>query len=136
MAIPDSAKGAILDAGRLLAFNLDTPVNTLVLYDEKGLELVSITGWWGLDDRGRRGGKNFDGRRLRIVERGQTLDTFMEQVDSVRYLVQTTPDPTPSDLYSVKVADRPEAGKNRQWTLAVIKPKFKSKFFGAQTVNR
>lgn len=136
MAIPDSAKGIILDAGRLLAFNLDTPVNTIVLYDEKGLELISITGFWGLDDKGRRGGKNFDGRRLRIVENGTVLDTIMETVDSVRYLVETTPDPTPSDLYSVRVADRPEAGKNRQWVLAVTKPKFKSKYFGSQTVNR
>lgn len=41
-----------------------------------------------------------------------------------------------SGHYEVKVADRPQPGKNRTWVLKATKPKFKSKYFRASGVNR
>lgn len=127
MAIPESGRGAILDAQRLIAFQLDTPVNILILYNASGVEIARLDHWWSVSiARGR--GRNFNQDRIRIVEDGTVLDAALAATETVRYQVETTP-ATLSQPYSVKVGDRPEPGRNREWSLVLTQPKFKSKHF-------
>lgn len=128
MPIPEVARGAILDANRLLAFRFEAPVNTLIFYDKSGAELERIDHWWTMSiPRGR--GRNFDEDRLTIVEDGESLDEVLAAAATVKYQVETVP-PQLSDPLDVKVADRPMPGRNREWGLILTQPKFKSKHFG------
>lgn len=134
MAVPESGRGAILDAQRLIAFKLDEPVNVLILYNEKGQEIIRIDHWWSVTlNRGR--GKNFNEDRIKIVEDGTALDAALAATDSIRYQIETAP-VTLSEVFSVRVADRPQAGRNREWGLVLTTPKFKNKFMGSAGVNR
>lgn len=136
MPIPEVAQGIVLDARRLLAFKFETPVNVLVFYGEDGVELDRVDHFWSMDrPRGSRS-KNADQFGITLVEDGTELDDTMAAVRSVRYQVETLPTATLSDHYDVKVANRPEPGRNRAWTLNATKAKFKSKYFGASGLNR
>lgn len=135
MAIPDSAQGQMLDVNRLLAFKFETPVNVLVLYDERGEEVKRIDHWWHVERPKGSRSRNAAQQRLLIVEDGETLDTALAAADTMRYEVQTDP-VTMGEVYEVKVAERPEAGRSRKWVLVMSRPKFKSKHFGTGGVNR
>lgn len=129
MAIPESGRGAILDAQRLIAFQLDTPVNVLIFYNAAGAELGRVDHWWTISmPKGRA--RNFNDDKLRVVEDGTPLATILAATETVRYQVETEPTPTLSDPYSIKIADRPQPGRNREWGITVTQHKFKSKHFG------
>lgn len=134
MSIPESARGAILDAARLTTFSFDTPVNVLILYKEDGTEAARIDHWWSIRIFTGRG-RNFDQDRVNVVEDGTALDTVLAASDTLRYQVETTP-PTLSEVFQFRVAERPQAGRTREWALLLTTPKFKAKFFGARGMNR
>lgn len=129
MAMPPSGRGAILDAARLLAFDFDTPVNVLILYDKAGAELARIDHWWSARfPKGRA--RNFNESRIHVVEDGTDLSTVMGAATQARYQVETQT-PFLSQPFEVRVGEKPEEGRVREWTLTVNRPKFKSKVFRA-----
>lgn len=138
MPIPQSAQGIIHDARRLIAFKFEEPVDVLVFYAKDGTELKRLDHFWSIDrPRGARGA-NADQFTLTVIEDedlvAPNLDSVMALVETVQYEVQVSP-MVLSGHYEVKVADRPQPGKNRVWVLKATKHKFKSKYFRAAGVN-
>jgi len=138
MAIPESVTGALADVSRLLTFRGDVEVNVLVLYDEAGAEITRLDHWWRIEDsrplrhleRPRDSGANSENHWLRITEDGTALDAAMSAVKTVRYEIPDGTTPVPlSDVYTVQVANRPDAGRNREWHLRATKEKFKGRYF-------
>jgi hypothetical protein len=130
MPIPESAAGQILDVRRQLAFRSEVEITTLVLYNQAGSSIKRLDHWWHLG-RSRRDGRTMtQSQRLEIMEDGESLDTVMAAVKTVRYEIPSGATPVPlSDTYEVALAERPEAGRNRLWVLRATKPEYKGKHF-------
>jgi hypothetical protein len=127
MGLPESARGAILDANRLMAFSLDTPVNVLVLYSEAGAELARIDHWWSARfPRGRA--KNFNESKIHVVEDGTDLTNVMTAAKVAKYQVESAT-PAMSEPFEIRVEDKPEGGRLREWVLTLNRPKHMSKVF-------
>jgi hypothetical protein len=131
--IPEVARGAILDAERLMRFR--EQVDVLVLYDAEATEILRVDHWWNLE------AKRHDGRaamaeshHLKVVEDEDgtgALDDYVARVKTVRYQAETSPAPVLSDVLTVTKVDGPRTGENREWTLTVTVEKAKGRYFQA-----
>jgi hypothetical protein len=141
MALSADIQGTMLDTARLLAYDFDTPINVLILYDKSGQELKRLDHFWSIGRPKKSSkSKNADEEVLTIAEDsalGEVLDDYMGAVKAFQYVVARVEGgpflgfiETLSDRYETEVANRPEGGKPRVWTLTVVKTKFRSKFMG------